>query len=116
MKFSDNYICRSGESCIDNSLYSKIHISPGASLIIGSNTGISNTTIYCTYQVEIGDYVNFGAGTLIIDSNFHSTNWKRRMIKKIGVKEASKAAAHIGNHVFIGTRCIITKGVTIGNK
>ena len=38
------------------------------------------------------------------------------MIKKIGVKEASKAAVHIGNHVFIGTRCIITKGVTIGDK
>ena len=66
-----NFICRSGiENCIISG-QSKIVVRPKGTLIIGDNSGISNTTIHCYEKVEIGNNVNVGAGTIIFDTNFH---------------------------------------------
>ena len=111
------FICRSGSSnTIDNSCCSRIVVSKGAILRIGKYSGISNTTIHCYKSVTIGDYVNIGAGTMIFDTNFHSTDWCDRVNRATDCCNAKTAPIQIGDCVFIGARTIICKGVTIGDK
>lgn len=110
------FICRSS---INNSIgygYSKIVVRPNAELSIGNFSGVSNVLIHCYNHIKIGDYVNIGDGTMIYDTNFHSTNWKERENRRIEVLKAKTAPINIGDYVFIGARCIIGKGVTIGEK
>ena len=76
---------------------------------------MTNTTIQCYQNITIGDYVNIGAGCLIMDSNFHSTDWHDRMDRRKDTSMRINAPVHIGNVVFIGARSIICKGVTIGD-
>lgn len=117
VEIGKHFICRSGKSeAIDNSSTSKIVVGPNASLIIGDFSGISNTVIYAMQKVVIGHYVNIGAGTLIFDTNFHSTSWADRLSRETDCINARTAPVIIGDCVFIGARCIITKGVTIGDK
>lgn len=111
IKIGDNYICRTGpEGC------SRIFVSEGAKLQIGDNSGTNNVTILCKEKIVIGNYVNIGNSTYIYDSNFHSLNWKKRKDRIEDIKDAITAPIHIGDYVFIGARCIIGKGVTIGEK
>jgi len=62
--------------------------------------------------------VNIGAGCLIFDSNFHCPDWRIRGSgnREEDVNSAKTASVYIGNYVFIGARCIICKGVHIGDK
>lgn len=96
--------------------YSKIVVQKGANLIIGNNSGITNTIIQCFNSIYIGDNVKIGNGTTIFDTNFHSLDWNIRMNNCEDVKMALTAPVRIENDAFIGTRCIICKGVTIGEK
>lgn len=100
--------------CIDYGCC-KIVVMPNAELHIGDYSGISNVSIHCYNKIDIGNYVDIGAGTIIFDTNFHSTNW---IDKKNGldIKNAKTAPIHIGDYVFIGAHCIICKGVHIGDK
>lgn len=93
-----------------------IYVAKGAHLNIGKDVGISQTSIYCKQAIYIGDYVKIGAGCLIFDSNFHSTDWRIRSDRSIDTNSAINAPVRIGNHAFIGARCIVTKGVTIGER
>ena len=112
-----NFICRSGiNECIDNTICSKINTSKGACLFIGDNFGMSNSTICCTKSITIGNHVKIGVGCMIFDSNFHSTNWIQRKDYRTDVPNAIKKSIEIQDHVFIGARSIITKGVTIGAR
>lgn len=95
---------------------SKISVSEGATLQIGDYTGISSTTILVKNSVVIGNHVNIGGGSFINDSNHHSTDWRDRADRKRDVQNAKTAPIVIGDYVFIGARCIINKGVTIGEK
>lgn len=111
-----------GNNCIINNY--GIDIFPKSSIVvarnavfkIGNNVGISQSSIYCTNCIEIGDYVNIGAGCLLIDSNFHSTDWSVRRDRLNEKEHINSAPIVIGNDVFIGTRSIICKGVNIGNR
>ncbi len=110
-----HFICRSGaEHAIDNCLTSKITVRAKGNLQIGSHSGMSNTVIDCSERITIGNYVNIGAGCMIMDSNFHSTDWRIRMTAD-DTKNAKTAAVVIGDVVFVGARSIICKGVTIGD-
>lgn len=111
----ENFICSSGVEYCMNDGCCKIVVCENAHLSIGDNSGISNTSIHCHEKIEIGSFVNIGAGTQIFDTNFHSVNWEERMDRSLDIKSAKTAPVKIGNCVFIGTRCIITKGVTIGD-
>lgn len=95
---------------------SHIVVCQNAILSIGNNSGITSTTIYCAEKIEIGNYVNIGAGCLVMDTNFHSTNWKIRMDRKMDIINAKTAPVKIDDFVFIGARSIICKGVHIGEK
>lgn len=95
---------------------SKISVG-GGSLTIGDHAGISSTVIICKENIKIGNYVNIGAGCLILDTNMHSTDWRIRANRKNdNPGKAIKAPIVIGDYAFIGARCIINKGVTIGEK
>lgn len=95
---------------------SHIVVCQNAILSIGSNSGITSTAIYCAEKIEIGNYVNIGAGCLVMDTNCHSTNWMIRMDRKRDIINAKTAPVKIDDFVFIGARSIICKGVHIGEK
>lgn len=82
---------------------------------IGNNTGITSTLIFSESKITIGDNVKIGGGSRIFDTNFHSTDPLIRASKEDG-KHVKSSPITIGNNVFIGTGCIITKGVDIGEN
>jgi acetyltransferase-like isoleucine patch superfamily enzyme len=84
----------------------------GSKIIIGNNVGISGSTLCATTSITIGDNVLIGSGCLISDTDSHPINWKDRLINKN--EKTKKSPIVIKNNVFIGARCIILKGVTIG--
>lgn len=111
-----NFISRSGiQNCI-NSGKSKIVVKSSGELNIGDNSGMSNTCIHCYEKIKIGDNVNIGSGTQIFDTDFHSTSWQDRLDRQTDVLHAKTAPVSIGDCVFIGANCIITKGVEIGAR
>lgn len=91
-----------------------ITVDRGASLSVGNRAGISNSVIYCTHNICIGNRTFIGAGCQIWDSDFHSLNYRERSekvdpgIKSLGVR--------IGDDCLIGGSSIILKGVKIGDK
>lgn len=117
IRIGDEFVCRSSHKysmgCYPASL---ICVSQDAQLYIGHHSGMSNTIVYCMSGIEIGNYVNIGAETIIMDTNFHSTYWKDRIDRTLDVSCVRKSNIYIGDYVFIGARCIICKGVTIGDK
>lgn len=112
----DYFIANSGVNCgIDCGNGCKIAVQKGARLIIGEYSGITNTIIQCHEEIVIGNHVNIGAGCMIMDSNFHSTNWQDRLDRRKDIENHRNAPVKIGDVVFIGARSIVCKGVTIGD-
>lgn len=101
---------------IDTTARSQIFVCKGANLYIGDYSGITQTSIYCKRNIHIGKYVKIGAGCLIMDSNFHSLNWKHRMDSKTDNANTISTSVIIEDHAFIGARSIICKGVRIGER
>ena len=80
-------------------------------LIIGNNTTINYLTgISVECRVEIGENCVIAGETQIFDNNSHSTHFEnnRKMTKD------DVAPIKIEDHVWIGMRSFILKGVTIG--
>jgi serine acetyltransferase len=76
-----------------------------AHLKIGSYSSIGDRTeIHCGESVTIGERVIIGWDCNILDRDYHSVN---------GTEERTDPV-QIGNQVWIGCRCIILKGVNIG--
>ena len=110
--FGDSLIISSyGVDVMENS---HITVCENATLTFGNNSGISSTSIYCAERIEIGDYVNIGAGCFIMDTNFHSINWRHRKDRSLDIANAKSAPVKIDDFVFVGARSIICKGVHIG--
>ena len=101
---------------IGNESTSKIMVSKDAILNIGKFVGMTNVCLLCQKHIEIGNNVLLGAGVMVMDSNFHDTDWKMRMDGTHGINGAKRASVNISDNVFIGTRSIICKGVTIGAR
>lgn len=83
-----------------------ITVEEGATLQIGSGYLNSNSRIYCFKEITIGDDVAISEEVVIRDSDNHSI--------LAPDYEMSKPIS-IGNHVWIGFRAAILKGVTIGD-
>ena len=114
LSISDGFRCYSGRRMsMGNCCCSKIVVLKDSTLSIGKMSGISNTIIQCKERITIGDYVNIGDGCLIMDNDFHSSNWEIRMHRNDGTY-AKSSPITINDHVFIGARSIVCKGVTIG--
>ena len=86
-------------------------------LTIGDNVGISSSLIFCSNSITIGDNVKIGGGTRIFDTDFHNMkSFKERRISSTDGPNAITKPVIIEDDVFIGTNCIIGKGVTIGAR
>lgn len=115
ISIGDYFIMRTGYDYGIDGGWSRISIASNASFSIGDFSGMTNTVIQCHEKIVIGHHVNIGANSLIMDSNFHSTNWFDRLDRKQDILNHKNAPILIGDVVFIGARCIICKGVTIGD-
>jgi len=89
---------------------------------IGRNTLIGTDTIVdCVQEIEIGDDVLISYQCILSDSDNHSLDPARRKGDlerwRLGTHDwfdVAKAPIHIKKNAWIGARCIILKGVTIG--
>lgn len=80
----------------------------GAVLKLGPRSGVSSSQLIANIGIEIGDDSLIGAGCLICDSDMHE-------VPLGSAKPTRMAPIKIGSRVFIGARCIVLKGVTIGD-
>jgi carbonic anhydrase/acetyltransferase-like protein (isoleucine patch superfamily) len=83
-----------------------ISIMQGATLTLGSGYAHTNITIDCYNKITIGKNATISKDVIIRDSDSHKILSKEYVMTK---------PITIGDHVWIGTRAIILKGVTIGN-
>lgn len=85
-------------------------LAAGAQIKIGDNVGMSGNSIACALKVTIGNHVLIGSGAVITDNDAHPINyWERHISAKTKCAEVV-----VEDHVFIGARAIILKGVTLG--
>jgi len=75
-------------------------------LIIGSGFCNSNVTIRCTKSIKIGNDVAIAHNVTIMDSDAHNI---------IQYDHKKTKPVIIGNHVWIGSRAMILKGVKVGD-
>jgi len=82
----------------------QVAVEKGASLALGSGYINSDARLFCFNSVTIGEDVAIAEDVMIRDSDNH----------EICGRPYPSAPIVIGNHVWIGMRCTILKGVTIG--
>lgn len=109
-----NPLCRHQRGCI-------VAERPTTVIDIGHNTGLSSPCVWAKERITIGNYVNMGGDCILMDSDAHSLDWRVRdsgeMVSPKQSRdnaEAKCAPIVIEDHVLIGARSIILKGVTIG--
>ena len=83
-----------------------------AVLTIGAGAGLSNSTIVCLREVEIGDGVFLGGDSKVYDTDFHSLDADQRA--RPGNVGARTAPVVIGPRAFVGGHSILLKGTSVG--
>jgi acetyltransferase-like isoleucine patch superfamily enzyme len=84
-----------------------IKINKGATLDIGEGTGITyRCLIEANSTIKIGRNVLIGFDSVIIDTDYHGIESRHDQVEP--------APIIIEDDVWVGARCIILKGVTIG--
>ena len=86
---------------------------PAATIELKDNSGISGATIICANRITVGEYSIIGANTLLYDSDGHSYDSEKGWNTP---RLLSGRPISIGKKCFIGTRCVILGGVTIGDS
>lgn len=101
-------ICQVGRACCFKSRpYRRIDLSvtPQGRLILGENVFLNQgVRIAATQSIEIGRDVQIGDETVILDNDYHG----------VGGADSKSAPIIIGDGVWLATRVIVLKGVTIG--
>lgn len=96
-----------------------------AVISIGSNTSMgTNTVVNCSHYIRIGSNCLISFDCLFMDNDGHSLNHKKRQLDLYNVlaglpkiwNDVHAKAIVIEDNVWIGSRAIILKGVTIGEK
>lgn len=87
----------------------------GGEITIGNNVGISQSSITAVRQVIIEDDVMIGTGCMIADTDFHSLYARDRICHQETLRTKT-APVVIRRGAMVGARCIVLKGVTIGEK
>ena len=88
-------------------------VTPTARIQLGDHVGLSNSVIVAGNSIEIGEHTILGSGVMILDNDFHAMgtgfSW---------VSECSKNSKPIKivRGCFIGSRSMILKGVTLGDR
>lgn len=84
---------------------------PGALIQIGNDCGFTGTTLVAAERIMIGDRVQVGANSTIVDTDFHPLTAAERARDFLA---GAHAPIMIEDDVFIGMNSLILKGVTIG--
>lgn len=79
---------------------------------MGNNVGISGSTINASCRITIEDNVAIGSGCIITDTDSHPLMYEDRINNDNSKTKMSLILIKEG--AFIGARCLIMKGVTIG--
>ena len=92
-----------------------ILVAKGGNIKIGSGVCMSGCTIYSMDSISIGNNTDIGAGTKIIDNDFHPLPYSERYpIEQLD--KVKKRPITIGEGCFIGANSFILKGTTLGNN
>lgn len=86
-----------------------IRIFQGATLTIGSGYMNAGAQIRCQNRISIGNNVAIARDVIVMDTDAHPLIYPDRH------EIHSAKPVVIGNNVWVGTRAIILKGVTIGD-
>jgi acetyltransferase-like isoleucine patch superfamily enzyme len=110
--FSDTHFCVMKNAKLvvhgDFDVYSgcRVVVDEGATLELGSGYLNSDSSILCYHEIKIGHDVMIADSVTIRDSDSHRILDGRHIPSK---------PIEIGDHVWIGTKATILKGVTIGD-
>lgn len=126
IEIGDDFTFHSGDNMnpISRNLRGALYVPyPDSIIVIGDRVGISSSCLWAKERITIGNDVNIGADCLIMDNDAHPHDFlKRRMayLKEEGeavyCQSIPTAPIVIEDDVWIGTRCIIMKGVHIGAR
>ena len=114
----DDFLLQSGKGYnpLSRNIKASLVTDSNANITIGNHVHCSSICIRARKSIIIGDNVKIGGDTIIIDSNAHSLNYQDRRNDSLDASNAIHNEVVIGNDVLIGTRCIILKGVHIGDR
>lgn len=85
---------------------------PGSRIVIGDDNAFSNNiSIISCGEVRIGNLCQIGDLVAIYDCDFHAVDPRTRH-RTVGKVDA----VTIGNNVWLGSRVMVLKGVTIGDN
>lgn len=87
---------------------------PGAEIEIGADGGLSGTVICAATAVHVGEQCLFGADVQIMDTDFHPVPPENRRYNA-DPSRIHSAPIRIGRNVFVGRRCLVLRGVEIGD-
>lgn len=121
IRFGQNVKINSGKkyNIIGGDRRTNIMIGKHANCYIGSNVGISNSTIVCRNSIIIEDNVLIGGGCRIYDTDFHSITYTKRLdpfLRGIPDSDVKTCPIIIKTNAWVGAHSIVLKGVTIGEK
>ena len=109
-----NPLCRNQRGCIVTERAESV-------IEIGDHVGMSSPCLWAKERITIGNYVNIGGDCIIMDSDAHNLDWRVRdsgemfaPMVSMDNHTAKCAPIVIKDHVLIGAKSIILKGVTIG--
>ena len=98
-----------GKACIGRG--SKVSIGKDATLSLGNSFNITgNSALICQKEISFGDNCLLSWDILLMDTDFH------KILDAEGNVRNAPKAIHVGNHVWIGCRTTILKGVTIADN
>lgn len=118
VSIGDNFCFLSGRTLnpLSRNLRGSICVNDNAQLIIGNHVSVSSVVLWSHLSITIGNHVDIGANTIIMDSDAHSLDYQKRRNIVDDLSNKNDSPIVIGDDVLIGANCIILKGVTIGNR
>ena len=88
----------------------QVYVAPGAELVLGAGAAIGiRNIVNVAVSVRIGDRSRLSWDCQITDTDYHT------VVGPDGVPRPSTKPVVIGEHVLVGARAMILKGVTIGD-
>ena len=88
-------------------------VTPTARIRLGERVGLSNSVIVAGNSIEIGEDTIIGSGVMILDNDFHVMGTGFSWVSECST---NSKPIKIGRGCFIGSRSMILKGVTLGDR
>jgi acetyltransferase-like isoleucine patch superfamily enzyme len=119
----ENSNIRIGDNCLFNSAKNSVRVGlqrpcvfvtlrEGSEIMFGNNSGATGSTLMAAIKIVIGNNVLIGANSMLIDNDFHNPDPDKRL----SGDDIPARPIIIEDNVFIGTNCMILKGITIGEN